>query len=246
MTRPVLSRRLVLEAPDRVPDGAGGYSRDLGRARLHVWADVAPRGAGREVDAAASRLMPQDHGTRRAAGRALAAHATMRFRDGARLLPDRSGDRGGCRWALPSVFRQRGDGRMSYGSAMALQEAVYAALRADTVVVMACRAARFSTRCRPGAVPGLHVSLGPERVRPRSDKTGPARCTSFRSRRFGRRGFGTAKALAVAVSDALDRAPVACRAGPREPRFPAGEGAAHRRPREIELWFRARIDLAPV
>jgi hypothetical protein len=37
---------------------------------------------------------------------------------------------------------------MSYGSAMALQEAVYAALRADTVVAWTSRAARFSTRCR--------------------------------------------------------------------------------------------------
>lgn len=43
---PVLNRKLVLEAPERLPDGAGGWTRtwvELGR----LWAEVKP-GAGRE------------------------------------------------------------------------------------------------------------------------------------------------------------------------------------------------------
>jgi head-tail adaptor len=85
MTRPVLSRRLVLEAPDRVPDGAGGYSQSW-VARGWVWADVAPRGAGREVGAAVSRLSHRI--TVRAAPQGAPSRPTpaMRFRDGARLF----------------------------------------------------------------------------------------------------------------------------------------------------------------
>jgi head-tail adaptor len=84
MTLPQLTRRLVLEAPDRVPDGAGGYEEtwvSLG----HVWADVAPRGAGQEVDAAASRLNHRI--TLRAAPQGAPSRptASMRFRDGARI-----------------------------------------------------------------------------------------------------------------------------------------------------------------
>lgn len=46
MRRPVLSRRLVLEAPERVADGAGGFTTTwvvLGT----LWAEVKP-GTGRE------------------------------------------------------------------------------------------------------------------------------------------------------------------------------------------------------
>jgi hypothetical protein len=103
----------------------------------------------------------------------------MRFREGARLYRIDAVTEADATGPLPSVFRQRGDRRMSYGSAMALQEAVYAALRADTVVMDLSGGAVFDA-VPPGAVPGLHVSLGPERVRSRADKTGPARCTSFR------------------------------------------------------------------
>lgn len=77
------NRRLVLEAPIRVADGAGGFGESW-VARGHVWAAVAARGAGREVDQAARlqlsitlRALPQG-----AAGR---PEAGMRFRDGARL-----------------------------------------------------------------------------------------------------------------------------------------------------------------
>jgi len=85
MSRPVLSRRLVLEAPERVPDGAGGYT-ETWVARGWHWAEVVPRGAGREVKATASRLNFRI--TVRAAAQDAPSRPTpaMRFRDGARLF----------------------------------------------------------------------------------------------------------------------------------------------------------------
>lgn len=82
--RPVrMNRRLVLEAPARVPDGAGGYAESWA-ARGHVWAAVETRGAGREVDQAARLLLRI---TMRAVPQGAAARPTaeMRFRDGARI-----------------------------------------------------------------------------------------------------------------------------------------------------------------
>jgi len=78
-----LNRRLVLEAPVRVADGAGGFS-ETWVARGQIWAAVTPRGAGREVDQA-SRL--QLSITMRAVPQGAAArpHGRMRFRDGGRL-----------------------------------------------------------------------------------------------------------------------------------------------------------------
>lgn len=46
MSAPLLTRRLVLEAPLRVPDGAGGAIRSWS-ALGELWADVQPR-SGRE------------------------------------------------------------------------------------------------------------------------------------------------------------------------------------------------------
>lgn len=78
-----LNRLLVLEAPARLADGAGGFG-EIWVARGHIWASVRPRGAGREVDQASRllltitlRAVPQGAQARPGAG--------MRFRDGARL-----------------------------------------------------------------------------------------------------------------------------------------------------------------
>lgn len=78
-----LNRRLVLEAPARLPDGAGGFTESW-VVRGHIWAAVSARGAGREVDQAARlqlsvtmRAVPQGAQARPDAG--------MRFRDGARI-----------------------------------------------------------------------------------------------------------------------------------------------------------------
>lgn len=47
MSAPVLNRRLVLEAPGTLPDGAGGYSQ-VWQTLGTLWAEVRP-GTGRET-----------------------------------------------------------------------------------------------------------------------------------------------------------------------------------------------------
>ena len=54
MKLPVLNRKLVLEAPERMPDGAGGYA-ETWAARGTLWAEVDAR-AGREAEAAGLAL----------------------------------------------------------------------------------------------------------------------------------------------------------------------------------------------
>ncbi|AHM04743.1 GTA protein ORFG07 [Roseibacterium elongatum DSM 19469] len=84
MSVPNLSRRLTLEAPQRLADGAGGYTENwvpLGR----LWAEVAPRGAGREVDVASQVNLRI---TVRAAppGAPSRPRPEMRFREGVRIF----------------------------------------------------------------------------------------------------------------------------------------------------------------
>lgn len=95
MSGPAMTRRLVLEAPERVADGAGGFSQSW-VARGHVWAAVEVRGSGREVDQAA-RLQLKI--TMRAVppGAAARPTAAMRFREGARLYRIEAVHEGGAR-----------------------------------------------------------------------------------------------------------------------------------------------------
>ena len=83
MKPPEMNRRLLLEAPERLEDGAGGFS-EIWVALGHVWAAVETRGAGREVDQAARLLLKI---TMRAVPQGAAARpdARMRFRDGERV-----------------------------------------------------------------------------------------------------------------------------------------------------------------
>jgi head-tail adaptor len=79
----MLTRKLLVEASQRVPDGGGGFDETwvpLGE----IWAEVKARGAGREVDTASRlqltitvRAAPQGAPSRPAVG--------MRFRDGTRI-----------------------------------------------------------------------------------------------------------------------------------------------------------------
>lgn len=133
---------------------------------------------------------------------------------------------------------------MSYGSAAALQEAVFAALAADATVSGLSGGAVFDAM-PPGAVPSLYVSLGPERARPRADKTGGGALHDFSvSVVSAGAGFGAAKALAVAVSDALDGASLTLARG-RLVNLAFRRAQAKRAgdTRQIEMWFRARVDL---
>ena len=133
---------------------------------------------------------------------------------------------------------------MSYASAAALQSAVYTALQGDPTVTALSGGAIYDA-IPPGAVPGLYVSLGPETVRHRADKTGDGAMHDFAVRVISDgAGFGAAKDLAVAISDALDAAALSLARG-RLVSLQFRRASARRAgsAREIDLWFRARIDL---
>ena len=87
MKAPSLNRRLVLEGPDRVPDGAGGF-REVWRPLGELWGEVRP-GMGRErrqdyavISAVHYRVIV------RAAPWGAPSRPTpdQRFREGARVL----------------------------------------------------------------------------------------------------------------------------------------------------------------
>lgn len=86
MSAPVLSRRLVLEAPVRVPDGAGGAIESWTSLGT-LWADVRPRSgreraqAGEPVSIMAYRIVVRGAPV----GSAQRPAPEQRFRDGARL-----------------------------------------------------------------------------------------------------------------------------------------------------------------
>lgn len=87
MTAPRLTRALVLEAPVRVPDGAGGFAAGW-EPRGTLWAEVVPASGGR---VAAEGLAPQrlrHRITVRAApsGAASRPVAGQRLREGARIF----------------------------------------------------------------------------------------------------------------------------------------------------------------
>lgn len=82
MSVPHFNRKLVLEAPQRVSDGAGGFSETWAALGI-IWGEVLPRGAGREVEASELKLKV----TVRAAPQGAPSRPTaaMRFRDGDRI-----------------------------------------------------------------------------------------------------------------------------------------------------------------
>jgi len=83
MSRPNLSRKLIVEAPQRVADGGGGFTQTwtpIGQ----IWAEITTRGAGTEVDLSSRlnvrivvRAAPQGAPSRPRVG--------MRFRDVSRV-----------------------------------------------------------------------------------------------------------------------------------------------------------------
>lgn len=132
---------------------------------------------------------------------------------------------------------------MSYGSSAALQAAVFAALTGDAAVA-ALSGGAIHDALPPGPLPSLYVALGPERVREAADGTAGGAVHLFPVTVVSEgAGFAGAKALAAAISDALDGADLALSRGrlvsmtfqrARARRVDGG--------REIELWFRARVD----
>ncbi len=87
MKRVHLSRKLILEAPDRVADGAGGYSESWAAIGT-LWAEVTTR-SGREATGAGTNLTQTSYRiVVRAApvGTAARPLAGQRLRDGDRLF----------------------------------------------------------------------------------------------------------------------------------------------------------------
>lgn len=92
---------------------------------------------------------------------------------------------------------------MSYGVSAALQSAVYQALQADAAL-SALVGTDVYDALPSGDLPSLYVTLGPETVRDRSDKTGAGASHVFIiSVVTDVAGFATAKQAAAAVSDVL-------------------------------------------
>ena len=92
---------------------------------------------------------------------------------------------------------------MSYAVSAALQVAVYQTLSADATLT-GLVGTNIYDAIPTGTLPSLYVTLGPENVRDRSDKTGAgARHEFVVSVVTDTEGFASAKDAAGAVSDAL-------------------------------------------
>jgi hypothetical protein len=132
---------------------------------------------------------------------------------------------------------------MSYAMTAALQSAVFQALISDALI-MSLSGGAVHDALPPGPVAPLFVVIGPEQVRDASDKTGAGAVHDFTVTVVSEAaGFSTAKTLAAAVSDALVGADLTLSRGrlvtmdflrARARRVEGG--------REIEIWFRARLD----
>ncbi|PWK62160.1 DUF3168 domain-containing protein [Roseicyclus mahoneyensis] len=132
---------------------------------------------------------------------------------------------------------------MSYGITAALQTAVYGALTGDATVAALSGGAIYDA-LPPGPVPPLYAALGPETVRDASDKTGAGAVHDFPVTVVSEAaGFASAKVLAAAISDALTGAEMVLARG-RLVRMAFVRARARRVDgrREIEVWFRARVD----
>lgn len=134
---------------------------------------------------------------------------------------------------------------MSYGVSAALQAAIYQALAADPALVALVGGAIYDV-VPAGTLPGTYVSLGPEDVRDRSDKTG--RGSDHRltvSVVTEAAGFQQAKAVAGVIADALDgAAPPLSRGRIVTLRFLRARAirVSAAKNRRIDLTFRARVE----
>ncbi len=138
---------------------------------------------------------------------------------------------------------------MSYGTAAALQAAVYQCLR-TTPAVVGLVGTEIYDAVPPGTVTGTYIALGPEDVVDASDKTGRgARHDFVVSVVTDEAGFTAAKEVGVAISDALTGTRLSLSRGTlvaiwfvkaQARRVDKGNV------RRIDLTFRARVEDIPV
>lgn len=137
---------------------------------------------------------------------------------------------------------------MSYAIAAALQEAVYQKLAGDSVLSGLVGSAIYDA-LPSGSLPETYVTLGPEDVRERSDRSGGGAWHRFTvSVVTGNAGFHGAKKVAEAINDALVGTDLTLARGQlaglyfyRARARREGSGALRR----IDLTFRARVDDTP-
>lgn len=138
---------------------------------------------------------------------------------------------------------------MSYAAGVALQSAVYQHLAADADLAGLVGDAIFDAM--PVDAPsGTYVSLGPEEASDAGDMTAPGSrhdfIVSVLAGSDAQGGFAAVKAAAVAVTEALENAPLALDRGHLaglwflKAKAKRVENGAARR---VDLTFRARIDL---
>ena len=134
---------------------------------------------------------------------------------------------------------------MSYSLSAALQTAVFQQISGDAAVVDLVGADIYDAPPN-GTPPSTYVTLGPETVLDRSDKTGNGARHDFTvSVVSDAAGFQTAKQVAAAVNDALDQPLPALSRGQLisltflKARAKLADGGALRR---IDLSFRALVE----
>lgn len=135
---------------------------------------------------------------------------------------------------------------MSYAMAAALQGAIYAHLAADPVLSGLVGSGIYDA-IPAGELPETYVVLGPEDVRDRSTASSAgAEHRLTISVITGVAGFATAKAVAVAVNDALETAQLTLSRGRLVglwfQRANARRSGPAGRLRRIDLKFRARVE----
>jgi uncharacterized protein DUF3168 len=134
---------------------------------------------------------------------------------------------------------------MSYGMTAALQTAVYGVLNADAGLAAIVGPAVYDAM-PPGPQPEIYVTLGPEKVRDKSDGSEGGALHEFSvSVVTTGAGFHLAKQAAAAVSDAVLAAPLSLNRG-RVSRihFYRANAVRTNANRRIDIWFRARLDEA--
>ncbi len=136
---------------------------------------------------------------------------------------------------------------MSYAATAALQEAVYSVLSGDATITTLTDGNVYDA-LPPGPVPSLYVSLGPERVRDASDVMADAAIHDFPIIvTSDGTGFHEAKRVAAAVSDALLGGTFVMSQGAvTAMNFLRARARRVGNVREIEIWFRAMIDMGDV
>lgn len=134
---------------------------------------------------------------------------------------------------------------MSYGVSAALQAAIYQHLLADTALAALVGTAIYDN-APSGSLPDTYVSLGPEDVRDRSDKTGYGALHMVTVSVISEAaGFQQAKLVGAAISDALQGAALTLSRGTlcyinfeRATARRVGTGETRR----IDLRFMVRVD----